>query len=171
MQRSSLIIMSDKVCDVVMLRFVDHWLAFKFEFERDNKICLATPSGEHYCDDSNDDQNCSNSKLQLAGDLSWITPALTEASISVEVVKPEEDTMVAERTSDDWPTLQLGTLRFNALLSRQRDDLLHSTLFAWRLLAAPSIIPCRRRLPSTVQLQSTVRFVPDESNSRRHRRK
>ena len=45
-----------------------------------------------------------------------ITPALTEASISVEVVKPEEDTMVAERTSDDWPTLQLRTLRFNALL-------------------------------------------------------
>ena len=69
--------MSDKVCDVVMLRFVDHWLAFKFEFERDNKICLATPSGEHYCDDSNDDQNCSNSKLQLAGDLSWITSAIT----------------------------------------------------------------------------------------------
>ena len=32
---------------------------------------------------------------------SWITPALTEAWNSVEVVKPEEDTMVAKRTSDD----------------------------------------------------------------------
>ena len=31
----------------------------------------------------------------------WITPALTEASESVEFVKPEEDTMVAKRTSDD----------------------------------------------------------------------
>ena len=33
--------------------------------------------------------------------LVWITPALTEASKSVEVEKPESDTMVAERTSDD----------------------------------------------------------------------
>ena len=49
---------------------------------------------------------------------SGITPALTEASKSVEVVKLESDTMVAKRTSDDWPTLELRTLRFNALLSR-----------------------------------------------------
>ena len=31
----------------------------------------------------------------------WITPALTEASKSIEVVKMESDTMVAKRTSDD----------------------------------------------------------------------
>ena len=52
----------------------------------------------------------------------WITPALTEASKSAEVVKTEEDTMVAKRTSDDWPTLTVRTLQFNALLSRQYRD-------------------------------------------------
>ena len=31
----------------------------------------------------------------------WITPALTEASKSVQFVKMESDAMVAKRTSDD----------------------------------------------------------------------
>ena len=35
------------------------------------------------------------------GSISCITPALTEASKSVQFVKTEEDTMVAKRTSDD----------------------------------------------------------------------
>ena len=48
----------------------------------------------------------------------WITPALTEASERFEFVKTESDTMVAERTSDDYPILTHWTLRFNALLSR-----------------------------------------------------
>ena len=52
--------------------------------------------------------------------LSRITPALTEASKSVQLVKMESDTMGAKRASDDWPTQPLRTLRFNALLSRQR---------------------------------------------------
>ena len=39
--------------------------------------------------------------MAFNGSLSGITPALTEATESVEVDKPESDTMVAERTSDD----------------------------------------------------------------------
>ena len=42
--------------------------------------------------------NCAASYVEKP---SWITPALTEACESVEVVKTEEDTMVAKRTSDD----------------------------------------------------------------------
>ena len=41
--------------------------------------------------------------------------------------------MVAKRTSDDWPTLAVRTLRFNALLSGQPDDLLS---IAYRLESA-----------------------------------
>ena len=37
--------------------------------------------------------------------------------LNVEVDKAESDIMVAERTSDDQPTLTVWTLRFNALLS------------------------------------------------------
>ena len=52
--------------------------------------------------------------------LSRITPALTERTICVEVVKMESDTMGAKRASYDLPTPTLRTLRFNALLSRNR---------------------------------------------------
>ena len=50
------------------------------------------------------------------------SPALTEVTESIEVEKLESDTMVAKRTSDDWPTLTLKTLRFNALLSIEPSD-------------------------------------------------
>ena len=42
-----------------------------------------------------------SNSLFASRNFSRITPALTEASKSVEVVKTEEDAMVAKRTSDD----------------------------------------------------------------------
>ena len=36
------------------------------------------------------------------------------------ILKMESDAMGAKRTSRDLPTLQLGTLQFNALLYRNR---------------------------------------------------
>ena len=44
---------------------------------------------------------CQTLKLNRIDDFVWITPALTERTNSVEVVKMESDTMVAKRTSDD----------------------------------------------------------------------
>ena len=41
----------------------------------------------------------------LSFNLVWITPALTERTKSIEVVKMESDTMGAKRASDDEPTL------------------------------------------------------------------
>ena len=64
-----------------------------------------------------DDQNSCEADSSV-----WITPALTEASKSIEVVKMESDTMVAKRTSGDLPTLELGTLRFNDLLSNEPSE-------------------------------------------------
>ena len=47
---------------------------------------------------------------------SVITPALTEASKSVEVVKTRVGYNERLRPSGDWSTLTIRTLRFNALL-------------------------------------------------------
>ena len=49
--------------------------------------------------------------------LRWITPALTEASKSVQFVKFVVGYNGRLRPSDDWPILTHWTLRFNALLS------------------------------------------------------
>ena len=49
--------------------------------------------------------------------LSWITPALTEACESVQFVEIVVGYNGRLRPSDDWPTLTVRTLRFNALLS------------------------------------------------------
>ena len=56
------------------------------------------------------------------GLVSWITPALTEACENVQLVKIVVGYNGRSRPSDDWPTLTKWTLRFNALLSRQRGE-------------------------------------------------